>query len=214
MLVGLLSLSLSLIDPGQAAPPPPECVAAAEACRTLVEYELDMGDRSLVIGGGAVVPWVQDGRLLVFVGESVVVDVEGEKPVVESAGRATEVLDDAQAEALAAIMKGVNDELPRFHDNDALRLHGPRGRTRVSFRQAPGSEEMILTVENGYEGALNYRAAMMVVGPNGAQWAATSVCTVGPGIYSVEHWPHPIVAVALGEFEIAPKDQPVEVVCR
>ncbi len=133
---------------------------------------------------------------------------------MESSGRAAEVLNDARLEAMAAMMEGVTYELPRFHTDDALRLDVPDGRVRTSFLQVPGSAAMILTVENGYEGALNYRATMMTVSQDGVRWERTSVCTVGPGIYSLEHWPYPIVALALDDFELASKDEPVEVVCR
>jgi len=205
-------LSVFLFAPVQERPDP-ECSRPAD-CRTLLEYPLKVNGKTIVVDGGAAVPWVQDGALVIFVGESAVVDVDGEKPVVESVGRASDVLNDEQVRTFLGLMAGVNDELPRSYSGDSLRLNGPDDRLRISLRQGAGVEEMILTVENGYEGALSYRAVMMAVGPNGqTQWARTSVCTVPPGIHVFEHWPHPIIAIALEGFVIAPKDQPVETVC-
>jgi len=206
-------LSVFLLSPMQDAPPV-DCVARPSDCRTLREYSLKAYGQTIVIDGGAVVPWFQDGALMVFVGESVVVDVDGEKPVVESHGRASEVLAESRLGPLLGLVQGVTDEAPRLHSSDPLELDGPDGRLRISFIQGPGVEDMILTVENGYEGALTYRAVMMALGPDGqTQWARTSVCTVPPGIYVFEHWPHAIVGLALGGFAIAPKDAPVEPVC-
>lgn len=206
-------LSVMLLDP-TAAGPPEACVERPADCRTLQAYDLLADGRSVIIDGGPVFPWLDENDLTLFVGESVVLDVEGSKPVVISSGRADDVLDDAMTGMLTRAIKGTGDELPREHTGDHLVLDGPTARLRVSFRQAPGVEDMLLTVENGYEGMLTYEAVMMIIGEQGGEWVRTSVCTVPPGIYTLEHWPHAIVAVSLSNFQVGPKGEVGEVVCR
>ena len=206
-------LSMILLDPTGAGPPE-ACVERPALCRTLQEYDLLADGRSVIIEGGAVVPWLDDDDLTLFVGESVVLDVEGSKPAVISSGRADGVLDDAMTGTLTRAIKGSEDELPREHTGEHLVLDGPPARLRISFRQTPGVEDMLLTVENGYEGMLTYEAAMMIIGEQGGEWVRTSVCTVPPGIYTLEHWPHAIVAVSLSNFRVGPKGEAGAVVCR
>lgn len=211
MLAILLSLMLS--DPTQAAPPA-ACVERPEHCRAIQEYDLQADGRSVIIQGGVLVPWLDGDDLTLFVGESVVLDAETPKPTVVSFSRADAVLDDARVRTLTQMVSGTGDELPREHTGEHLALDGPPMRLRLSFRQASGTEDMLLTVENGYEGVLTYEAAMMIIGERGAQWVRTSVCTVPPGIYTLEHWPHAIVALSLSNFRIGPKGEVGEVVCR
>lgn len=206
-------LSLILLDPTQ-PPPPDECVERPALCRSIQQYDLLANGRSVMVDGGAVMPWMDEHGLLLFAGESVVLDVETVKPEVVSSGRAHLVLDDAWTNNLSGLFKGAEDGLPREHAGDHLALDGPSRRLRISLRQAPGSEEMLLTVENGYEGTLSYTAAMMVIGERGGQWVRTSVCSVPPGIFGLEHWPHAIVALSLSDFQLGPKGEAGEFVCR
>ncbi len=205
--------SLILPDPTQSAPPE-ICVERPALCRTLEAYDLQSDGRSVIVQGGILVPWQDSNDLTLFVGESVVLDIEGPKPVVVSFGRADVVLDDARTRMLTRVVAGTADDLPHEHTGDHLILDGPPSRLRVSFRQAAGTDDMLLTVENGYEGMLTYEAAMMVIGEDGGQWARTSVCTVPPGIYAMEHWPHAIVALSLSSIQLGPKGEVGEVVCR
>jgi len=206
-------LSLILPDPTQSAPQD-ICIERPALCRTLQAYDLQSEGRSVIVQGGDLVPWQDNNDLTLFVGESVVLDVEGPKAVVLSFGRADAVLDDARARTLTRMVAGADDELPRAHTGDHLLLDGPPSRLRGSFRQVAGADDMLLTVENGYEGMLTYEAAMMVIGEQGGQWVRTSVCTVPPGIYAMEHWPHAIVALSLFSMEVGPKGEVGEVVCR
>lgn len=207
-------LSLLLFAPVHLAQSAEDCAERPALCRTTQEYDLRVDGRSVLVDGGRVLPWVNEQGLLLLVGESVVLGIEGDKPVVESSGRADAVLGERLTAALIAAVAGTADELPRAATGDHLALEGPPNRLRLSFRQAPGAEDSLLTVENGYEGAVTYTAAMMVIGEDGGQWMETSVCTVPPGIYAFEHWPHAIVALTLTDFEIGPKGEPAEVVCR
>ena len=209
----LAILSLMLLDPTQ-TPPPEACVERPALCRALQEYDLQADGRSVIVQGGVLVPWLDDDDLTLFVGESVVLDVEAPKPAVISFGRADAVLDDAMTRTLTQAVAGTGDELPREHTGEHLVLDGPSTRLRLSFRQALGAEDMLLTVENGYEGMLTYEAAMMIIGEQGGQWVRTSVCTVPPGIYTLEHWPHAIVALSLSNIRVGPKGEVGEVVCR
>lgn len=207
-------LSLLLFAPVTVTPQADDCVEQPSRCRTIQAYDLKVDGRSVRVDGGHVLPWIDERGLLLFVGESVVLDIEGPKPALESSSRADQVLDDRLAGLLLAAVQGMGDDLPHEQTGDDLALEGPEHRLRLSFRQASGAEDSLLTVENGYEGAVTYKAEMMVIGENGAQWVETSVCTVPQGIYAFEHWPHAIVALTLSNFEIGPKGEAAEVVCR
>lgn len=207
-------LTLLLVDPGQTPPPSATCVERPALCRTIETYDLHVAGQSVIVDGGAVLSWVDEDGLLLFVGESVIIDVDETKPSVVSAGRAVGVLDDALTATLMRTIKGTGDGLPRAHAGEHLVLEGPSTHIRLSFRQAPGVDDMLLTVENGYEGMLTYDAVMMTIDEGVGRWVTTSVCTVPAGIYTLEHWPHAIVALSLSNFRIGPKGADGEVVCR
>lgn len=206
-------LSLLLFAPAMAQSVD-DCAERPALCRTTQEYDLRVDGRSVLVDGGRVLPWVNEHGLLLLVGESVVLEIEGDRPVVESSGRADAVLGDPLTAALIAVVAGTTDDLPHEAAGAHLALEGPPDRLRLSFRQASGAEDSLLTVENGYQGAVTYTAAMMVIGESGGQWFETSVCTVPQGIYTFEHWPHAIVALTLSDFRIGPKGEEAEVVCR
>jgi hypothetical protein len=207
-------LSLLLFAPASVPQSVEDCAERPALCRTTQAYDLRVDGRSVLVDGGRVLPWVNEHGLLLLVGESVVLDIEGPKPVVESSARADSVLGEPLTAALIGAVAGTADELPHALTGDHLAMEGPPNRLRLSFRQATGAEDSLLTVENGYQGAVTYSAAMMIIGEDGGQWVATTVCTVPQGIYAFEHWPHAIVALTLSDFRIGPKGEAAEVVCR
>jgi hypothetical protein len=67
----------------------------------------------------------------------------------------------------------------------------PADSIRFSFGSVAG--QSMLSVENGYGRAFEYRARMFL----GRRSATTSTCTVLPGMPTFESWPHPIERLEL-----------------
>jgi hypothetical protein len=89
--------------------------------------------------------------------------------------------------------------------------HGPTppsvqsGQVRIMLRAvAPSSAHpkggMLLSLENGYDGALRYRAVLR----NGDRSQPTDVCIVIPHKFGFEHWPYPFDRVELSDLRIIP----------
>ena len=68
----------------------------------------------------------------------------------------------------------------------------------VRFSMTGGSDMTMLQVVNGTDQAFEYRARMF----RGSRSAATSTCTVLPGIGGFEHWPQPIDRLELSAPEL------------
>jgi hypothetical protein len=61
---------------------------------------------------------------------------------------------------------------------------------------------MLLKVESGVDFPFRYHALMAVRDKSGkVDTKETSVCAIHPKIFTLEHWPHPIVAIVLSGFE-------------
>ncbi len=190
---------------------PPVCVTTPTACRAMAPFNLFVGDGEVTIGDESVQPWIVDGVLFLTPGEGVVLQMSPEGPTVRAPVIAKSVLTDEWiAQALGTIDPSSSTLQPQ--QGEALKLTGPAGGVRISFRQGTGVRDMFLVVENGDAAPISYTAHMMVIGPEGLQWAPTSVCTALPEAPSAEHWPHPIIAVRLSDFRIEEKG--AGIVCR
>lgn len=195
-----------------------DCESHPEACRTVAPFDLRIGDKIHPVDLQATRPWITEGRLTLYSGESVVLNLAAPgEPVVEASSAANTVISDRRATDMISLfaadgaLASAEDyagtaTIEPLEDQPAMRL-------RVTFRQAPDSEDMLLVLENQYGKSLTYDAGMLVLGGDSLSWSPTSVCTVRPGIISMEHWPHPIMAVSLGGFAVeAPPSE--EIVCR
>ncbi len=60
-----------------------------------------------------------------------------------------------------------------------------------------------LSVHNPFGTSLKYRAGLLV--PGEQQFRATSSCPVLSKRFALEHWPHPIHALALTDFRVMPE---------
>ncbi|HEX6860635.1 MAG TPA: hypothetical protein VF138_10610 [Caulobacteraceae bacterium] len=151
------------------------------------------------------VPFVVDGRLLLFPGEMVTIslpEAEGTAvPVVKekwASGRlpvvsADDLLSQMTPEALEMAMPMTMDpEIPKVRE-------APKNAIRFSFLQYEGRTDTVLVVENGYTGRLDYHA-MMVVPGGGLE--PTTVCEVSSARPTYEHWPHPMVQIVLSDMRL------------
>jgi hypothetical protein len=69
-----------------------------------------------------------------------------------------------------------------------------------------GTEGTTLTMESAHAEWLNYVAVMATPDGKGQK---TSVCTLIPGKFVIEHWPHGIIYLGLANFDAAPEGQAV-----
>jgi hypothetical protein len=74
---------------------------------------------------------------------------------------------------------------------------------RIVFTQIPGTAVMLLELDNGFEGKLQYRAYRLL--PDG-QRRYTDVCQVAAGKLSFENWPNPMGAIELSDFTVIDSD--------
>jgi hypothetical protein len=196
------------------------CQQTPSACRLVPPFSLTFNGDSHPIDLGAPQPWIEDGRLILFPGESVLVAIKPDGGLrVVSSQPADAVLDDAMTTKMAAVFApGGTGATATEADVVAGQLHlkqeTPSQAIRVTFRQAAGNDAMLLTIQNGYGGRLSYNAGMLSPSAAGLQWRVTSVCTVRPDIYGMEHWPHPIVSVSLGAFSVDPNASLDQILCR
>lgn len=72
------------------------------------------------------------------------------------------------------------------------------GKIVLHFIRTPGKDQSLLSIQNGYDQALVYRAVMHV----GTKSAPTDVCLVIPGKIGTEHWPFAIDALDLSELHL------------
>ena len=72
------------------------------------------------------------------------------------------------------------------------------GKIVLRFIRTPGKDQSLLSIQNGYDRALVYRAAMRV----GASTRPTDVCLVIPGKLGIEHWPFAIDALDLSDLRL------------
>jgi hypothetical protein len=82
------------------------------------------------------------------------------------------------------------------------------GELRADFSSGPNEAKLIVT--NGSGEAYNYSA--WILDKKGAQkGVSTSICTVRPGLFSLEHWPYPIKAIRIGTFKSSKNSK---IICR
>jgi len=108
---------------------------------------------------------------------------------------------------LAAARHLVGQPIPEAPVPEATPLPGapegvrvpPVARDVINLRfMSVAGRHTLLIVENGYAGALRYRARMTRDG----QMRPTDVCVVLPSNRSYEHWPHPIDRIELSDFAL------------
>lgn len=86
----------------------------------------------------------------------------------------------------------------------------PRGQVHIRFAQVPGTEQVVLLIENGYGQAFVYRATQHVDGAA----SPTDVCSVRPNFRAFEHWPYVIQQIDLTAISLEPMGPDDPVVCR
>ncbi|MFN3669218.1 MAG: hypothetical protein ACK4VY_07895 [Brevundimonas sp.] len=186
----------------------PICEANASLCRVVPPFNIRAGGTSYPITPSGLRPWVEEDRLTIFPGESVVLVVAANGSLeVESVARAEGILKDEVITRLTAVFApggpGENatesDVIPGKEAVDIVAV--PANRLRVTFRQEAEGEEMLLVIQNGFDDPVLYNAGMLVP-DQGQTWTATSVCTIVEKRMAFEHWPHPILALSLGDFHI------------
>jgi len=196
------------------------CETNASSCRVVPPFNIRMGETSYPIAPSGLRPWVEGGRLTIFPGESVVLVVAADGSLeVESVAHAEVILKDEVISELTAVFApggaGENatesDVIPRKGAVDIAAV--PANRLRVTFRQEAEGEEMLLVIQNGFDDPVLYNAGMLVPSQGQPTWVETSVCTIMPNLMAFEHWPHPMLALSLGDFHIEKSPTPASYRC-
>jgi len=93
---------------------------------------------------------------------------------------------------------GPNVEVMARSGSGALAPRPAPDKIVLRFIRTPGKDQSMLSIHNGYDRALVYRAVMHV----GKDGRPTDVCLVAPGKLGVEHWPFAIDALDLSEMRL------------
>jgi hypothetical protein len=158
----------------------------------------------LAVSGGAAAQATDGGAVSLAIGEEVVVEFAQDGVAVRTRAPA-ESASRFETLAVADLNSGVHGDVTG--DNVALVRVGPKappleavqpGVLRVRFVAI--GEESALSIENGYDQGLVYRARIVVDG----ETEATDVCLVLPNLRGLEHWPYAIERIELYELRLQP----------
>jgi hypothetical protein len=153
-------------------------------------------------------------------GDSIVVHVASDGAISAGAPTAAAPMSDFEAAALAQMNattlvedSKVQPPVP-LDPGRSTRPTVQPGQVRITLRAlAPSSAhpkgEMMLSLENGYDGALHYRAALR----NGGRSMPTDVCIVLPHKFGFEHWPYPFERVGISDLRVIPWHEGDAVTC-
>lgn len=208
----MLTAIIAALATGASPPsPPPNPCTPKESCRYVESIALVRPGRVDQLKADFWAPYVEDGKLRVFLGETIVVRLVddgkgGKAPVVLSSGRARDLphgAGDKAAERKFTTMQ-TTDKQERLgvitsKDGPGPALKQDRDTLRFTLYQPEGGSVVVLRVDNGYDGRLTYRAAMSW---GDGQDRPTNVCPVR-AVPNYETWGDPIVSMRLSGFELA-----------
>lgn len=176
-------------------------ICAQTVCRAEKAIELRAPNDNIVRFNTDPVPYVYDGTLTIYPGETYAVRmrVQGKdlgKPVFENGSEGkprpgpTGYNPDAEAKALRDTVSAPVEALVYF-----------------SFKQQDGTG-MMLEILSTLPVTLKYDAVMFVATPQGIQPDRTSSCPVFGGGFGTESWPVPLTMLALSNFRIVAGTNP------
>ena len=93
---------------------------------------------------------------------------------------------------------GPNTKAMASTGSGALAPKPEPGKIVLRFIRTPGKDQSLLSIQNGYDQALAYRAVMHL----GNNSTPTDVCVVLPRKVGVEHWPFAIDALDLSDLRL------------
>ena len=204
-MIGSILAAVTATAPATAPVPPNPC-QPAESCRYVEGFSLhDNQGNPHPLRIGQWLTFVVDGRLSLFPGEVVTVDLSKATPVVTDYS----VISDADREkALESVVTQQNAQSAAA-GQEMLRsapvaksplFDAPPGSLRIAFVQAAGRADMILRISNGFDRALIYKATILVPGRTSA--TLTTACPLRPSRPGVEGWPMPIYRIDLSDLTL------------
>ena len=143
-------------------------------------------------------------------GDSIVVRVAADGTLKAEAPTAAPPMSDFEAAALGQMISTpaadsqIQPPIP-LNGGGAERLAIKPGQVRIRLRAVAASPSqpkggMMLSLENCYDGALRYRAALH----SGDRSRPTDVCVVMPHKFGFEHWPYPFDRIEVSDLQIIP----------
>jgi hypothetical protein len=147
-------------------------------------------------------------------GETLTLRVAGDGAATVDGRAAAAPLNDLETDFMGrarrvAIVPGVKSQPPFPGMSATSPPPVAPGLLRITFRLVPppvakgANGDMLLSIENGYDGALRYKAVMRR--GNGAK--PTDVCIVMPLKRGYEQWPFPFDRIELSDFRLIPWHQ-------
>jgi hypothetical protein len=166
------------------------------------------------------VPTQPAAKIEIARGETVTLHVAGEGAATIGDRAAAGPLTDTDAEFMRQVRTVAIDPALKSQPAFPGRTATPPppvnpGILRISFRyvQPPlakgANGDMLLGIENGYDGALRYKAVIS----RGDRSTQTDVCIVMPLKRGYEQWPYPLDRIELSDFRIIPWHEGDSITC-
>ena len=170
MLALIAAMTLAGAEPAAQSVGAVDCSQAGQ-CRAVGKVVVHpAGKPPMTFNINRTLPWIADDNLTLFVGEAAIVRM------TDKAGRLVPAL----------VLGGAEARTRTLSD----------GEIRVTFDEKDGQTFMV--AESRHARPLHYSLVMVTTD---GKPSATSVCTLLPGgVKAIEHWPHPIVQLALANF--------------
>ncbi len=186
------------------ATPPNPCTPAS-SCRFV--QEVSLRDDGGVVHTNSLaqwVPFISGGKLRLLPGEMVTLKTEGSPsaPVVTAYERLPHAPVDTQLDDL--IQKRAGDDALGSAEKQHEAVEAKADEIRVYFGQLDNSPQSLLSVSNGYDRALSYKAA---IPDRSGRLTPTTVCPVLAHGGAIEGWPNPEVTIELSGFVFTPRGQ-------
>ena len=170
------------------------------------------------LAAAAFLPAGAEAQIAIGMGETITiaVDANGQASVVERSNHPT--LSEFTREAGRRIANGDYPEAvgSNYVEHTPTNLGVPEpppvvgSVLRITFVAPDGRpDHSFLVLENGFDGALTYRARIRV----GERTAVTDVCQVPPMSRGDEHWPFHVDEIILSDFSLRPWHQNDRVRC-
>jgi hypothetical protein len=210
-MLGLL-IVLGTVAAAPAKAPLNTCIPK-EACRYVgdVEVKTKAGSRTAQVGGW--VPYIDNGVVDIFLGETVVIRViddgrGGMKPVLAYGGRADQLPRDARDDRAQRQMSRTQqqsakeEQLHVIHDDSGISaIDAQKDTVRYTLTQVEdAAHTVVLQITNGYDHTIEYRAK---TGYPDGQRQSTTVCPA-IAVTTMESWSDPVVEMDLSGFSLLP----------
>ena len=170
-----ICVGITAVLPAEPGPRDAAAICARSPCRTAIdEFRLTDAQGGTFILNTAPVPYVDEGRITLFAGETIE----------------------------AAFPEGGVD-MPRFVRAAGPLQPGAPGRLAVQLVQDAGKADMSLALQSTLDVPLAFDAVLFVPTPNAMGQRRISSCVALPNGVTRKTWPYPVATMVLSNFRAA-----------